>query len=101
MPTVEHSTQKGIALWVGAIENPMRNICQDVMQGRIIPVQHALQVLTLTLVLVSARTAITPVTVVFPEADKEAAAIGTTRSVSITRIVLIRCSVVASMIILK
>ena len=51
-------------------------------------------------VLVSARTTIVPGAVVFPEADENAAAIGTTRAVSVTRIVLIRCGVVASMIIL-
>lgn len=67
----------------------------------IIQTQRLPQTLITLLVLVSARTTIAPGSVVFPKADEKAAAIITTRDVSVTRIVLIRCGVVASMIIRK
>ena len=52
-------------------------------------------------VLVSARTTTIPVRSVFPEADEKAAAMVTTRAVSVACIIQIRCGDVASMIILN
>ena len=73
----------------GVIAGHTDHIYQAAIAAPITLIRHQLQMLAIILVLVSARTTIAPPRIVFPKADEKAAAIITTRGVSVTRKVLI------------